>query len=165
MAWGDYPILTGVAYLNYDDPRRVTLPATERRRAGSWWLVADVPGDFAAYWRWWAARALGIRIERNSWPDHITVVGGVEPPNRAAWKRHNKRLVRFEFEHDVSPRPHARNPFLYVRCRSADLEAIRVELGFEAYYPFHVTLGEVVDWQWQPDPDLVNMRKFIQSLG
>lgn len=115
------------------------------RNENNFWLVADVDPGIVEL-----ARALvppWIRLNRQRYNPHITVVRNEVPPNIGKWKLREGEEVEFEYDSAV------RNGVVYwwLDAYSDRLTEVRLELGLPPYSEFtkppdakncfHITIG------------------------
>lgn len=135
MAW-----FKGFGWLEYN-PQRPEIKKT--RAADDWWLVLNVPGDVCKYYSWWAKQK-GVTLQLPVWRPHVTILNGRSPvrkENRHLWKKHHGEKIYFEYsnEFDVNWK------FWTLPVRSARMQEIRHELGFDTNEKIHLTIGREHD--------------------
>ena len=121
-------------------------PRRGKNQNSDWWLVVEVDPEITRYYRWWAKTSLGILLHAPSWDAHVSVVRGEEPKNRLAWGKHDNQIIAFNVKPDVRQtgdttgwdRP---DNYWFVDIFSAELSAIKQELGFAPKEKYHITIG------------------------
>lgn len=132
-----------LATLTYD-------PVRGKMKTDPWWLLADVDMELTRYYRWWVKKEMGIELKKPSWDAHATVVRGIEPPHKKAWKKHAGRVIELKLKPIVRrsgdttgwDRPHH---YWFVDVFSEELSEIMVELGFPEKTKYHITIGRTYE--------------------
>jgi len=129
------PLFSAVAILRYSTTN------TEYR------LVAEVDMGIVDVYRALVPRA--VRLNRQKYAPHMTVVRREVPPNLSAWGCHEGKLVDFQYHGYV----YFDHTYYWLGAYAPGLEEIRQELGLprtswvtespDAGTPFHVTIGNV----------------------
>lgn len=116
-------------------------------RDDRFWLVVDVDPEIVEYARSLVPKT--VRLNRQKFAPHITVVRNEKPVNMEAWRAHEGLVVEFQYSslvfHDQL--------YYWLGAQCPRLQEIRVELGLpessEFTRPpdmsdlFHITIGNL----------------------
>jgi hypothetical protein len=90
-----------------------------------------------------------IKLKRQAFPAHISVVRNATPPNMEFWNKYDGNEINFQYENYI----YNDNTYYWLNCYSVELENIRSELGLQPYgdvtlspdfkHRFHITIGNV----------------------
>jgi hypothetical protein len=117
------------------------------QRDDRYWLVVDVDPEIVEYARSLVPKA--VRLNRQKYAAHITVVRNEVPPNMAAWRAHEGEIVQFEY----SPNVYNDQLYYWLGATCPRLREVRVELGLAEWSEFtrppdmadlfHITIGNL----------------------
>jgi len=120
-------------------------PLRYSQRDDRYWLVVDVDPGIVEF-----ARALvpkAIRLNRQKFAPHITVVRNEKPVNMGAWRAHEGEIVQFTY----SPIVFDDGLYWWIGASCPRLQEVRVELGLPEFSEFtrppdmsdlfHITIG------------------------
>lgn len=108
-------------------------------------VIVEVDQQISEYYRTLVPRY--IRLNRQAYPAHISVVRKETPPNMEFWNRYEKEWVEFEYE----PYQYNNATYYWLNVFCPRLEEIRRELGLsltsgitrspDGRHKFHCTIG------------------------
>jgi hypothetical protein len=114
-------------------------------RDDRFWLVVDVDPEIVEFARSLVPKA--IRLNRQRYDPHITVIRNERPVNMAAWRAHEGEVICF----DYSPVVFNDELYYWLGASCQRLQEIRVELGLPEFSEFtrppdmadlfHITIG------------------------
>lgn len=112
-------------------------------------VILSIDQDIVNYYFALVPKYVWPRLNRQKWRAHISVVRNAKPRNMEVWKKHEGKLVEFEYDSFI------RNDQMYywLNAFSPALEEIRKELGLpvadgftrspDGSHRFHITIGNL----------------------
>lgn len=129
--------LKSTATILYDPPR----PGIKKIRKEKL-VIARVDQNITKYYRWWVAKRFGLMLSPPVWDSHITIFDGrksISDKFEGNWNKHQRSV--FTFDYNVEIEQHWK--FWTLQVKSPKLELIRLELGINPSYKFHLTIGRM----------------------
>ena len=128
-------------------------------RNDKWWLILDADQELGRYYRSLLStyRYKTFSLTRPSWDQHITIIRDEEPADeyKSHWEKYNGQKIEFQYENKL----YHNLAYYWLNVKSQKLYDIRVELGLpkEPEYPFHVTIGNDLNFIDNPSSQSLEM--------
>lgn len=110
-------------------------------------LIVEVDQGISDFYRTLVPKY--IKLNRQMYPAHISVVRKEIPPNLTVWGKYQNRVVEFEYE----GYQYNNDTYYWLNVYSKELEEIRAELGLtrvsaitrspDGRHKFHTTIGNL----------------------